>query len=71
MIEEYLREDTGSMITKFSEDGTNLIFRTSSRFIYYFNGFFDYQYRNKNNGDKGLVEKPGEGPHLYRKQKKN
>ncbi|NLY18069.1 MAG: hypothetical protein GX045_03750 [Clostridiaceae bacterium] len=58
MIEEYLREDhRGSMITKFSEDGTNLIFSDEQQvYRYYFNGFFDYQYRNKNNGDKGLVE---------------
>jgi len=58
IIEEYLLEDhKGSMVTKFSEDGTNLIFSDEQQvYRYYYNGFFDYQYRNKNNGDKGLIE---------------
>jgi hypothetical protein len=58
MIDGYLLEDhKGSIITKFSEDGTNLIFSDEQQvYRYYYNGFFDYQYRQKNNGDKGLVE---------------
>ncbi|HHU16964.1 MAG TPA: hypothetical protein GXZ70_01885, partial [Clostridiales bacterium] len=57
-IDEYLLEDyRSSIVTKFSEDGTNLIFSNEERvYRYYMNGFLDYQYRNKNSGDKGLVE---------------
>ncbi len=57
MIDGYLLHDhRGSIITKFSEDGTNLIFSDEQQvYRYYYNGFFDYQYRNKNSGDKGIV----------------
>lgn len=72
-IEEYLLEDhRGSIIPKFSEDGTNLIFTDEQQvYRYYYNGFFDYQYRKKNNGDKGLVEEALEKALIFIENRKN
>ena len=57
-IEDYLLADfRSSMVTNFSADETNIIFSDSEQVIrFYRNGFFDYQYRNKELGEKGLVE---------------
>ena len=57
-IEDYLLGDKykSSMVRKFGEDGTSIIFSDTEQVLrYYKNGFLDYQYRNKSLGDKGTV----------------
>lgn len=57
-IEDYLLGDNykSSMVKKFGEDGTSIIFSDTEKVLrYYNNGFLDYQYRNKSLGDKGPV----------------
>jgi len=57
-IENYLLGDSykSSMVRKFGEDGSSIIFSDSEKVMrYYNNGFLDYQYRNKSLGDKGSV----------------
>jgi len=57
-IEDYLLGDSykSSMVRKFGEDGSSIIFSDTEKVLrYYNNGFLDYQYRNKSLGDKGHV----------------
>ncbi|ANX02558.1 hypothetical protein CSTERLE_13805 [Thermoclostridium stercorarium subsp. leptospartum DSM 9219] len=57
-IEDYLLGDIykSSMVKKFGEDGSSIIFSDTEKVLrYYKNGFLDYQYRNKSIGDKGTV----------------
>ncbi len=55
--ENLLDESRRSIITRLSDDLTNVIFSdTEQVYRYYFNGLLDYQYRGKEAGEKGLVE---------------
>ncbi|HEY8420587.1 MAG TPA: hypothetical protein VIL05_02440 [Thermoclostridium sp.] len=57
-IEDYLLGDNykSSMVKKFGDDGTSIIFSDTEKVLrYYNNGFLDYQYRNKSLGEKGPV----------------
>lgn len=57
-IEDYLLGSNykSSMVRKFGEDGTSIIFSDTEQVLRYNkNGFLDYQYRNKSLGDKGTV----------------
>ncbi|HAA25436.1 MAG TPA: hypothetical protein DCE11_04860 [Ruminiclostridium sp.] len=57
-VQDYLLDEyKGSMVSKWSEDGTNIIFSDPEKvYRYYNNGLLEYQNRYKEAVDKGRVE---------------
>jgi len=57
-VQDYLLDEyRGSIVSKMSDDGTNIIFSDPEKvYRYYNNGLLEYQYRNKDSVEKGRVE---------------
>jgi hypothetical protein len=57
-VQDYLLDEyKGSIVSKMSEDGTNIIFSDPEKvYRYYNNGLLEYQYRDKDAVEKGRVE---------------
>ena len=58
IVQDYLLDEyRGSVVSKRSDDGTNIIFSDPEKvYRYYNNGLLEYQYRNKESVEKGRVE---------------
>ncbi|NLX78118.1 MAG: hypothetical protein GXZ01_12270 [Clostridiaceae bacterium] len=73
-IEDYLLGDSykSSMVRKFGEDGTSIIFSDTEKVLRYYNsGFLDYQYRNKSLGEKGPANEAFEKAITFIEYRKN